>query len=264
MEHTLTGDLRSHSQFPSQHLQDTRDLLIYLPPQYEERPDERFPVLYLHDGQNLFDAATAFGNQEWGVDQTVEELIAAGEIEHLIIVGIYNAGEQRLEEYTHVRNRKGEGGRARRHAQFVVEELKPFVDSTYRTRPDAANTGLGGSSLGGLVTLYMGLHYPEIFGKLISMSPSVWWARRAILREIRKARGKFDQKIWLDVGTCEGDEPESCVRNVRDLRDALILRGWEMDSDLKFVEDEGAGHHEKAWGVRIREALKFLFPRQDP
>jgi predicted alpha/beta superfamily hydrolase len=263
LEHTLSGTFRSHPQFPSQHLQDTRNLLIYLPPQYEERSDERCPVLYLHDGQNLFDAATAFGNQEWGVDEAAEELIAAGEIEPLIIVGIYNAGEQRLDEYTHVRNRKGQGGHARRHAQFVVEELKPFIDSTYRTRPDAANTGLGGSSLGGLVTLYMGLHHPEIFGKLISMSPSVWWARRAILREIRKARGKFDQKIWLDVGTCEGDEPESCVRNVRDLRDALILRGWEVDSDLKFVEDEGAGHDENAWGVRIREALKFLFPRQD-
>jgi predicted alpha/beta superfamily hydrolase len=106
----------------------------------------------------------------------------------------------------------------------------------------------------------MGLHYPQTFGKLIAMSPSIWWARRAILREIKKAQGKFDQKIWLDVGTCEGDEPDSCVRNVRDLKDALVLRGWQPGADLRFVEDEGAGHDEKAWGFRIREALTFLFP----
>ncbi len=128
--------------------------------------EAKYPVLYLHDGQNLFDAATAFGNQEWGVDEAAEELITSGVIEPLIIVGIYNAGEKRLEEYTHVRNRKGQGGRARRHAQFVVEELKPFIDSTYRTLSDPANTGLGGSSLGGLVTLYMGLHYPRGFRQI--------------------------------------------------------------------------------------------------
>lgn len=264
MEHTRTGNFRFHRQFPSQSLQDTRNLIIYLPPQYEECPNERYPVLYLHDGQNLFDAATAFGNQEWGVDEAAEELISCGAIEPLIIAGIYNAGEQRLEEYTHVRNRKGQGGRARRHAQFVVEELKPFMDLTYRTLADSKNTGLGGSSLGGLVTLYMGLHYPHIFGKLMSMSPSIWWARRAILREIRKAQGKFNQKIWLDIGTCEGDDPDSCVRNVRDLKDALVLRGWELGVDLKFLEDEGAGHDEKAWGFRIRDALTFLFPAAEP
>lgn len=262
MEHTLTGNFRSHPQFQSQHLQGTRELLIYLPPQYEECPDQRYPVLYLHDGQNLFDAVTAFGHQEWGVDEAAEELIAAGMIEPLIVVGIYNAGEHRIEEFTHIRSRKGQGGHARRYAQFVVDELKPFIDSTYRTRPGTASTGLGGSSLGGLVTLYMGLHYPGTFGKLISMSPSVWWARRAILREIKKAQGKFNQKIWLDVGTCEGSDPFSCVQNVRDLKDALVLRGWELGSDLKLVEDEGAGHDEKAWGFRIRDALMFLFPSQ--
>lgn len=260
LEHTLSGDIRLHPQVRSEFLQDTREVIVYLPPDYQERTDRHYPVLYLHDGQNLFDAATAFGNQEWGVDETAEELIASGAIEPLIIVGIYNAGEERITEYTHVRNRKGQGGRARRHAQFVVEELKPFIDSTYRTLPDPANTGLGGSSLGGLVTLYMGVHYPHVFGNLIAMSPSVWWARRAILREIRKAQGKFNQKIWLDVGTCEGDDPDSCVANVRDLRDALLARGWESGYDLKFVEDEGAGHDEKAWGFRMRDALTFLFP----
>ncbi len=234
-------------------------MIVYLPPDYNEANSARYPVLYMHDGQNLFDAATAFCNQEWGLDELAESLIRAGMVEPLIIVGIYNAGEKRIVEYTHVRDRRGQGGRARRYARFLVEELKPFIDSEYRTLPDTANTGLGGSSLGGLVTLYLGLHYPQLFGKLIVMSPSVWWAHRAILREVRKAQGKFNQKIWLDTGTCEGTAPDACVRNVRDLRDALLKRGWTLGRDLRHVEDEGAGHDEKAWGHRMKDALTFLF-----
>ena len=259
MQHTLTGTLRCHRLPSSRPAEGSRELIVYLPPGYNETPAARYPVLYMHDGQNLFDAVTAFANQEWGLDELVESLISAGMVEPLIIVGIYNAGEKRTDEYTHVRDRKGQGGRARLHARFIVEDLKPFIDSEYRTLPDTANTGLGGSSLGGLFTLYMGLHYPQTFGKLIVMSPSVWWAHRAILREVRKAKGRFHQKIWLDTGTCEGNAPETCIRNVRDLRDALLERGWKLGHDLRHVEDEGAGHDEKAWGYRMKDALTFLF-----
>jgi predicted alpha/beta superfamily hydrolase len=262
--HTLTGTVRFHKSFPSRHVEGGRDVIVYLPPGYNEETSTRYPVLYMHDGQNLFDAATAFLNQEWGLDELVESLIGADMIEPLIIVVIYNAGEKRIAEYTHIRDRKGQGGRARLHARFLVEELKPFIDSEYRTFPDTANTGLGGSSLGGLVTLYLGLHYPQIFGKLIVMSPSVWWANRAILRELRKAKGRFNQKIWLDTGTCEGSAPDACVRNVRDLRDALLKHGWKLGHDLRHVEDEGAGHDEKAWGHRMKDALTFLFSPQSP
>ena len=259
MYHTLTGTIRCHNLIPSRHIKGGRDVIVYLPPGYNEAKPARYPVLYMHDGQNLFDAATAFANQEWGLDELVESLIGAEIIEPLIIIGVYNAGEKRIAEYTHVRDRKGQGGRIRPHARFLVEELKPFIDSEYRTLPDTANTGLGGSSLGGLATLYLGLHYPQVFGKLIVMSPSVWWAHRAILREVRKAQGKFNQKIWIDIGTCEGSAPEICVRDVRDLRDALLQRGWKLGHDLRHVEDEGAGHDEKAWGYRMKDALTFLF-----
>ncbi|MBV9610865.1 MAG: alpha/beta hydrolase [Acidobacteriaceae bacterium] len=241
-------------------MDEARDVIVYLPPEYNSEADQRYPVLYLHDGQNLFDAATAFAGNEWGLDELAEELIQNGEIQPLIIVGIYNAGVARLSEYTHVRDRRGRGGRARAYAKFIVEDLKPFIDAEYRTLPDVANTGLGGSSLGGLITLYLGLHFPQIFGKLVVMSPSVWWANRAILREVRKLRVKSDQKIWLDIGTCEGQNPETCVKNVKDLRDALRSKGWRLDEDLRFLEDEGAGHDERAWGYRMRDALKFLFP----
>lgn len=245
-------------------MEHARDIIVYLPPQYNSEPERRYPVLYLHDGQNLFDAATAFAGNEWGLDELAERLIGTGEIQPLIIVGIYNAGEKRMSEYTHVRDRRGRGGRARSYAKMIVEELKPFIDTEYRTLPDFCNTGLGGSSLGGLVTLYLGLHYRSIFGKLIIMSPSVWWANRAILRETRRLWAKTDQKIWLDIGTCEGPEAEACVKNAKDLRDALIEKGWRLEDDLRFVEDEGAGHDEKAWGFRMRDALGFLFPADAP
>ncbi len=165
-----------------------------------------------------------------------------------------------MAEYTPVRDKRGRGGRAKDYAKLIVQDLKPFVDSEYRTLPDMENSAMGGSSLGGLVTLYLGLKYSEVFGKLIVMSPSVWWANRAILREVRSLKRKRPQKIWLDIGTCEGSNPEHCVEDARMLRDALIEKGWKLSEDFQFVEDEGAGHNEKAWGSRMSEALKFLFP----
>ncbi len=260
MNHTLTGTLRLHKAFQSRFVGDPRNVIVYLPPDYNSERDKRYPVLYLHDGQNLFDAATAFLGNEWGLDELAEELIGSGEVQPLIIVGIYNGGEKRIAEYTHVRDRRGRGGGARAYAKMIVEELKPFIDSEYRTLPDLMNTGVGGSSLGGLVSLYLGLHYPRIFGKLIVMSPSVWWANAAILRETRKLRHKSDQQIWLDIGTCEGQDAEACVKNAKALRDALMEKGWRLDHDLRFLEDEGAGHDERAWGTRMRDALAFLFP----
>ncbi len=236
-------------------------MIVYLPPDYHTMPEARYPVLYMNDGQNLFDAATAFGGNEWGLDETAERMINAREIEPLIIVGIYNAGYERLAEYTHVKDRRGRGGRARAYGKLIVKELKPLIDREYRTLPDAANTGMGGSSLGGLVSLYFGLENPELFGKLLVMSPSVWWANAAILREVAKVRHKIRQKIWLDVGTQEDARPEGFVQQARNLRDALIEKGWALGDDLAFMEDEGAGHNEMAWGHRAPMALKFLFPR---
>lgn len=259
MQHTLSGNFRFHRNVASRFLPEGRDVIVFLPPRYNEKT-ARFPVLYLHDGQNLFDAATAFCHQEWQLDENANELIEARVIAPLIIVGIYNAGEKRLADYTPVRDHRQQGGRARQHARFVVEELIPFIDSEYRTRPGSANRGLGGSSLGGLVTLYIALHYPDVFGKLVVMSPSVWWARRAILRELKKAVIRQRPQVWLDVGTAEGMDAEGCVQNVRDLRDVLLSRGWQLGVDLAYLEDDGAGHNEKAWGARMRHALQYLFP----
>ncbi len=256
---TRAGRLRTHGSFRSGLLSKDRDVVVYLPPGYETDAARRYPVLYLQDGQNLFDGATAFiFGQHWRVGETADALIGAGSVEPLVIVGVYNAGEQRINEYTPTRDgRRKIGGQADLYGRFLVEELKPFIDSQYRTLTDAANTGLGGSSLGALVSLHLGIKHPHVFGKLAVLSPSIWWNRRVILQRVRSLDAKADLRIWIDVGTAEG---EQTVKDAAMLRDALVARGWVPDLDLKYLEAEGAGHNELAWAERVGPLLKFLFP----
>ena len=214
----------------------------------------------MHDGQNLFDPATAFLGHSWGLGETVDELVAIRQIQPVIIVGIYNTGVHRIAEYTPVKDRRGRGGRAWIYGKLLTQEVKPFIDAEYRTLPEPETTGVGGSSLGGLVSLYLGLEYPQSFGKILAMSPSVWWANRAILKQISKLEGPAGQKIWLDVGTEEDKADGIHVNNVTDLREALCAKGWLLGRDLAFLLDEGAGHNERAWGHRMRAVLPFLFP----
>jgi predicted alpha/beta superfamily hydrolase len=253
------GDLRIHAGFRSRFLQAERDIIVYLPPGYEEQPERSYPVIYLQDGQNLFDGATSFvPGQDWRVGQTTEELIRARAIRPLIIVGVGHAGRERVDEYTPTFDaRFNVGGKAELYGRLLIEELKPFVDARYRTHPAAENTGLGGSSLGGLVSLYLGLKYPTIFGRLAVMSPSVWWGGGAILREVSALASKPEMRIWLDTGTEEG---EPALRNVRFLRDGLRQKGWRNGQDLNYFEDVGAGHSENAWAARLGSALKYLYP----
>ena len=259
--HTLTGDFRAHTKFHSKFLPTDRDVLVYLPPGYEADRRRRYPVLYLHDGQNLFDGATSFiPGQEWRVDETAQALILSHAIEPVIIVGIYNTGRERVEEYTPSADPKFKvGGKADLYGRLIVEELKPFVDSHYRTKRGAADTGLGGSSLGGLVTMYLGLRYPKVFGKLAVVSPSVWWDDYRIIREVQALRAKPHTRIWLDMGT---DEGANATDGARLLRDALAGKGWQLDRDLKYFEAVGAKHSEAAWAERVEPFLRFLFPKK--
>jgi len=251
--------LIKHEQFPSQHLRNQRDLIVYLPPGYEQQqPSRHFPVLYLHDGQNLFDGATSFiPGMDWHVGQTADQWIDEGRVEPLIIVGIYNAGKQRLGEYTPTRVPRLGGGGASRYAKFLLEEVGPFVQSRYRVLEGAENTGIGGSSLGGLVSLYLGLRKPRIFGKIVALSPSVWWNERVILRFAAAAPARPHPRIWLDIGTHEGPR---IVDDVERFRDVLIGKGWQPDRDLHYERVEGAEHNEAAWAQRVGPFLQFLFP----
>jgi predicted alpha/beta superfamily hydrolase len=259
--HTLTGEFRTHTKFRSKFLTAERDVLVYLPPGYALDEQRRYPVLYMHDGQNLFDGATSFvPGQEWRVDETAQALILARAVEPVIIVGVYNTGRERVEEYTPSADPKFKvGGKAELYGRLLVEELKPFIDSHYRTKTGAGDTGLGGSSLGGLVTMYLGLRYPEVFGKLAVVSPSVWWDRRRIVSDVKALASKTQARVWLDMGT---DEGPNAIGDARRLRDALVSKGWSLGGDLSYFEAQGAKHSEAAWALRVDPMLRFLFPKK--
>ena len=255
---SLTGNIRKHESFPSKTLGNRRNLIVYLPPNYDSETKRRYPVVYMHDGQNVMDGMTSYiPNAEWRADEAAERLIRAGLLEPIIIVGIDNAQAERGNEYTPTADAQYKfGGKSEQYGKFLVDEVMPFVNRTYRTKTGAKNTGLIGSSLGGLVTMDLGIRYPDKFGKLGIVSPSVWWDDRVILKRVAAMPKKNDQRIWIDMGTNEG---VSGVADAQALAKALEAKGWKPGKDLALVIDGFAGHNEPAWAGRIGEILLFLF-----
>lgn len=266
-KHTLTGNIQQHPAFRSRILRNERDVLVYLPRGYQRSPRRRYPVLYLHDGQNVFDAATAFGGVEWNADESAQRLTRQWLMEPIIIVAIANQGDDRLHEYAPSKGiidasgkrKKRSRGLLRSYGRFLIEELKPFIDRQYRTRPEAECTGVGGASLGGLASLVLGLWFPRSFNRLAVMSPSVWWDDCAIYRMVDELEEKLPLQIWLDTGT---NEPG--WERARILRDKLVEKGWRLYDDLQYSEVKGADHSERAWGFRFEAVLRFLFPPLPP
>ena len=251
-------DLHRHEKFRSRFLRNQRDLIVYLPPRYHEQPQRRFPVLYMHDGQNLFDGATSFvPGMDWHVGHTADDFILTGVVQPLIIVGLYNVGKVRINEYTPTKAPRLGGGRADRYAKFLIQEVMPFIHQEYRALPDPRLTGMGGSSLGGLLSLYLGLKHPQIFGRLAALSPSVWWNQRVIHRFAAAAPVEPRPRIWLDIGTKEGPR---IVPDVEQFRDILLQKGWQLGKDLSYQRIEGAEHNEAAWAQRVGPFLQFLYP----
>jgi predicted alpha/beta superfamily hydrolase len=262
--HTLTGNIQHHPEFPSRLLNNSRDIWVYLPPGYRRSTRARYPVFYLHDGQNVFDAATAFGGTEWNADETAQGLIKQRLIEPLIIVAVGGAGEDRIHEYAPTNGPLDPDGNPeaksrgllREYGRFLIEELKPFIDQTYRTRPDEDSTGLGGSSLGGLASLILSFWFPDTFTRIAALSPSIWWDDCVIHRIVDEIdEAPRSSRIWLDTGTHE----EGWERAAH-FRDKLVERGWRLHDDLHYKEVSGAEHTEWAWSVRFEAVLRFLFP----
>jgi predicted alpha/beta superfamily hydrolase len=243
--------------FESKILGNTRELTIYLPPGYDEHPDRRYPVLYMQDGQNLFDAERSYvPGQPWRLQEAADAAIGERTASPMIIVGVDHAGVGRLDEYTPARDEKHNGGgRADDYARMLVEELKPLIDGRFRTLPDRENTAIGGSSLGGLATLHAVMQQRDVFGRGAAMSPSVWWSDRAILREVDEYEGD-PPRLWLDIGGREGLE---ALNDARALRDKLAAKGWREET-FQYYEDRRADHSERAWAKRVRLVLEFLFP----
>jgi predicted alpha/beta superfamily hydrolase len=252
--------IRTHAAFPSRILLP-RDVHVYRPPGYEEEPSRRYPVLYMQDGQNIFDPKEM--GMEWEVDETADALIQAGRIEPLLVVAVANT-EARRDEYTPtaVELKKSDGtltkggGKANLYGRFLIEELMPFIDRTYRTRRDAASTAVGGSSLGGLVSVWLGLEHPDVFGNVLAVSPTAWWDDFVILKKVAALPRKVLVRFWVDIGSLEGD---NAVTGARRLRDALIAKGWEPGTDLEYMEQEGGRHDEISWASRVKGMLTFLY-----
>lgn len=257
--------VRYHHETRSNFLPHPRSVIVHLPPGYDLVPDRRYPVLYLQDGQNLFDAHTAFGGVPWGIDETAERLARRGECWPVILVGVGNTPD-RHREYGPKEQGAAKGKNSdlsRKFGRCLVQEIKPLIDATYRTLPDPENTGIGGSSLGGLISLHLAQWYPDVFGLCCAMSPSLWWDHEYFLRSLNASPDWIDRvRLWLDVGGREGMTRKTqlgTARRVRRLARMLGLRGRREGLDFKFLESPDAGHNEAAWGARFDRALRFLF-----
>ena len=254
---STTGDIRYHREFESASLGNKRTLTVYLPPRYSAEPKRHYPVLYMHDGQNLFDGLTSFiPNKEWRVDETAEALINAGLIEPIIVVGIDNAGSERANEFLPTRVRTA-GGKADLYGKMLADDIMPFIDRTFRTKRGPKYTAVAGSSFGGILSLHLAMTRSDKFSKAAVVSPSVWWDNRVMVKRVNDLKSKPPVKIWLDMGASEGP---GALNDARALRDAMVAKGWGK-GDFAYIEEANAQHNEDAWARRMGAILLFLFGR---
>jgi len=253
----VTGTLKVLKDVPSPQLGNVRDLLVLLPPSWQEE-GRRWPVLYMQDGQNLFDPATSFAG-EWGVDETMAKLSKDG-IE-AIVVGIPNTGHQRLDEYSPFHDPRLGGGKGEAYLDFLVSTVKPLVDAGFPTEPGRESTGILGSSMGGLISLHAFFRRPDVFGLCGALSPAFWFARGALFDAVRSAP-LVPGRIYLDTGTREiGRLPfrRPFRRNSAAEMHALLRRkGYQDGVDVRYVAEKGGEHNEAAWRRRLPGALRFL------
>ncbi len=260
---TPAGDLQLH-EFRSRVFRNTRMLRVWLPPGYADSEGERrsYPVLYLNDGQNLFDPATAYIGVDWQAGRTAGRLIREGRIPPLVVVGIDNARKDRAREYVpfhslHPPVRRPQG---KLYPAFLVDEVMPFVRERYRVTRNPEDIGLGGSSLGSVIALFSAMDRPGAFGRLLLESPSLYIANRLLLKSSRTFR-EWPARIFIGVGTRElgdGTRSRHIVEDVRRL-EHILRRAGLNESRLRVQIDEGSTHHEGEWARRFPEALAFLF-----
>ncbi len=260
----FTGTILHFDPGPARHA-PARPVWVWLPPGYEREPERRYPVLYLLDGQNVFDPQNS--GAEWQVDETMQRLVLAGRARPRIVVAV-PSGRDRLSEYTPTAGlmdgaRRGDGGAPQRvggggpaFARYLLDDLKPAIDARFRTRPEAASTALGGSSLGGLFSLWAALHHADRIGAALVVSPSLWWDEGLAERDARLAAlpAGARPRLWLHIG---GREGPGAVPAMHRLRETLLARGWR-GTDLAYSEVPDAGHDELAWAARVEDMLKFL------
>jgi predicted alpha/beta superfamily hydrolase len=248
----ITGTVRYHRAMKGVGLKD-RDVIVWLPPDYETNTKARYPVVYMHDGQNIIDPVTSSFGVDWGIDETVDRLIKSKAIQPVIVVGIYNTSD-RTKEYS-----PGEKGTA--YMNFIVNQLKPFIDSTYRTRPDRENTIVGGSSSGGIISFMLVWEHPDVFSKAICMSPAFkiggWDYVKVVQESKEKREGVF---FYIDIG---GVGLETQLQpGVDEMIAALKAKGYTEGKDFVYVRDPAAHHFEADWAKRFPNALMLSLSKR--
>lgn len=263
-DHTVTGTVLVWPKLASKELDRACNISVYLPPSLARAggrdAGRRYPTLYFQDGQNAFDERTSYVG-EWEADETLEALAKEG-IE-AIAVAVPNGLEARMDEYDPWRGRhpfarnKMAGGKGDAYLNWMVGTVKALVDDSFPTSRERADTGVVGSSLGGLISLYALIAKPDVFGMSIAMSPAASWHDRALIRLIEDGRLP-KSRIHIDMGTHEWP---GAVEELRYLRDALIDAGWREGDDLSYVEERNAWHRESAWARRLPDALRFILAK---
>jgi predicted alpha/beta superfamily hydrolase len=239
----------------------SRRVWLYLPPDYATS-GRRYPVLYMHDGQNVFDAATSYAG-EWGVDETLDSLHALGD-RGVIVVAIDNGGSRRVAEYLPWPVPPHGGGEGEAYVAFLVHTLKPYVDARYRTLPDAANTGIAGSSLGAVISLYAALEHPEVFGRAGVFSPALWAAPPLFDLVAGFDRARPRPRLYFVTGAREGSEPGAVVREHQRMIAALEDAGFTPGADLVgWIRADGT-HSEWFWRREFPAAYDWLFANAHP
>lgn len=253
---TTAGKVTRGPDFQSTYLSKPRKLWTYVPPTYLENESARFPVIYMHDGANLFDAATAFGGVEWGVDETMNAGAESGNIREAIVIGIDSTAD-RIDELTPSTDASvGAGGKADSYLKMVTLEIKPKFDAELRTMPGRESTGIMGSSLGGLVSIYAGAKYASVFGFVGAMSPSTWWDDTMILGVVGQMTQPRPLKFYVDSGNAGTSNDD--VVNTAELAKSLKTAGYVDGTTLKYVVQQGASHSETYWAQRLPAALAYL------
>jgi predicted alpha/beta superfamily hydrolase len=249
--------------FHSTALNNDRAIWAYLPPSYADNTRARFPVLYMHDGQNLFDPALAFGGNPWKVDKTLDAAAEDGSIEEMIVIGVENTA-QRIYEYTPTTDPTTPGGGGGDlYLKLLIDELKPQVDSMLRTIPDRAHTGILGSSLGGLINAYAGVKRPDVYGIVGAMSPSTWWNNDVIIGDVRSMPSMMrPARVYVDSGDSGPSSDDLSDTNM--LAATYVNIGYASGVDFLHVVQAGGQHNEVYWAQRLPGALQFLFGPRTP
>lgn len=262
VKHTITGNVKIINDFYLKELDKKRRIWIYLPPDYETS-NKRYPVLYMHDGQNVFDAATSFVG-EWEVNETLEKLFKEGKTSGVIVVAIDNGGSDRLNEYspwkwdnTNIQIAKGQGGEGDKYVDSIVKSLKPYIDENFRTIPE--DNGIMGSSMGGLISLYAALKYPEVFKKVGVLSSAFWFADNKITDYVKERGYVGDLKIFLYVGGKEGssmDDANKYKNDTIEMAELLKNLGYK---NVKLLIDDNGIHNESFWAKHFAEIFLWLY-----